>query len=161
MGSDPAALAPLAARIEAHYRAVAAGPMADVPLCNPRLAVRLVRLVDWAGVRVGVLVMPWAINLILLPGRDPWPAAASLSKRRWRFPSGDYDFVFGEDVGFGPYQVCSLFSPALEFDSMAAACETAGAALLALLQPPIAADAASPDDGSPSRRRWLFGRHAA
>lgn len=46
MGSDPAALAPLAARIEAHYRAVAAGPMADVPLCNPRLVVRLVRLVD-------------------------------------------------------------------------------------------------------------------
>ena len=153
--------AQLAARIEAHYHAVAAGPMADVPLCNPRLSVRVARLVEWDGVRVAALVMPWAINLLILPGDAPWQVAESLAKIRWRFPSGDYDFVYGSDVGFGPYQVCSLFSPALEFDSMAAACETAGAALLALLQPPIAADAAPPDDASPSRRRWLFGRHAA
>ena len=144
----------LAARIEAHYRQVARTGMADVPICNPRLAVRLVRMEAWEGVRVAALVMPWAINLLLLPGQAPWPAGAPLSKRVWNFPSGDYAFIHGEDVGFGPYQVCSLFSPALEFDSQEAACETALAALLALLRPPLEVAQAVPV----SRRSWLLGR---
>lgn len=156
--------AQLAARIEAHYRAVAAGPMADVPLCNPQLSVRVAGLVEWDGVRVAVLVMPWAINLLILPGTAPWQPAESLAKTRWRFPSGDYEFVYGADVGFGPYQVCSLFSPALEFDSMEAACDTASAALTALLRAPVEPVApvdSATDAGVSGRRRWLFGRRAA
>ncbi len=150
--------ADLAARIEAHYRGVARGAMADVPLCNPRLSVRLVRLMDWEGMRLGVLVTPWAINLVLLPGTGTWPSALPLSKQLWRFPSGDYAFIHGEDKGFGPYQACSLFSPALEFDSMEAACETAVAALLALLRAPMDVPDTAPAAEPASRRRWLFGR---
>ena len=159
--TDLLTTAELAARIEAHYRAVAAGPMAAVPLCNPVLSVRLLGLVDWEGVRVGVLVMPWAINLLLLPGSVPWQAAPALSKQHWRFPSGDYDFIHAEDVGFGPFQMCSLFSPALEFESMEAACATAHAALLALLRPPLDVSASAPAVEPVSRRRWLFGRGGA
>lgn len=155
--TEPAG-ADLVARIEAHYRSVARGPMADVPLCNPRLTVRLVRLVDWEGMRLGVLVTPWAINLMLLPGIAGWAPAAPLSKQRWCFPSGDYAFIHAEDAGFGAYQMCSLFSPALEFDSMAAACETAAAALLALLRAPLAVPDALPAAEPASRRRWLLGR---
>lgn len=157
MTGQPTA-AQLGARIEAHYRAVAAGPMADVPICNPRLSVRLAGLAEWGGVRVAALVMPWAINLLILPGDAPWQEAESLAKIRWRFPSGDYDFVYGSDVGFGPYQVCSLFSPALEFDSMEVACDTAAAALTALLRAPVEPPAPQAAAG---RRRWLFGRSPA
>jgi hypothetical protein len=64
-------------------------------------------------------------------------------------------------VGFGPYQVCSLFSPALEFDAMETACDTASAALIALLQAPVEPVEARPDAEVSGRRRWLFGRHAA
>ncbi|MBS0347211.1 MAG: [NiFe]-hydrogenase assembly chaperone HybE [Proteobacteria bacterium] len=159
--TDPRPAVALAARIEAHYRAVAAGPMADVPLCNPLLSVRLLGLADWDGVRVGALVMPWAINLLLLPGSAPWQTAPALSKQHWRFPSGDYEFIHAEDVGFGPFQMCSLFSPALEFDSMEAACATAQAALLALLRPPLEASMDVPGAEPVSRRRWLFGRGSA
>lgn len=156
--TDPLAAAGLVERIEACYRGVAAGAMADVPLCNPVLSVRLLGLADWEGVRVGALVMPWAINLLLLPCSAPWQAASALSKQQWRFPSGDYEFIHAEDVGFGPFQVCSLFSPALEFDSMEAACATAQAALLALLRPPLDASVEAPAAEPVSRRRWLFGR---
>lgn len=145
-------------RIEAHYQAVALGPMADMPLCNPRLSVRLVQMVAWEGGYLGVLVMPWAINLLRLPGASAWPQAAPLAKQVLRFPSGDYVFVHGNDVGFGPYQVCSLFSPALEFDSMEAACATAVAALLALLRVPMAVPEVPQAAEPVSRRRWLFGR---
>ena len=61
-------------------------------------------------------------------------------------------------MGFGPYQVCSLFSPALEFDSMEAACATAVAALLALLRVPMAVPEVPQAAEPVSRRRWLFGR---
>lgn len=160
--TDPRPPAELTAHIENHYRAVAAGPMVGVPLCNPLLSVRLLGLVEWEGVRVGALVMPWAINLLLLPGSAPWQEASALSKQCWRFPSGDYDFIHVEDVGFGPFQMCSLFSPALEFDSMEAACATAQAALLALLRPPLEASSMAVPAAEPvSRRRWLFGRGSA
>ncbi|WP_079432609.1 [NiFe]-hydrogenase assembly chaperone HybE [Zoogloea sp. LCSB751] len=153
--------AELVTHIETHYRCVAAGPMAAVPLCNPSLSVRLLGLADWEGVRVGALVMPWAINLLLLPGSAPWQAAPALSKQCWRFPSGEYEFIHAEDVGFGPFQMCSLFSPVLEFDSMDAACATAQAALLALLRPPLEAFVDAPAAEPMSRRRWLFGRGGA
>ena len=159
--ADPRAAAELVERVEACYRDVAAGAMADVPLCNPLLSVRLLGLAEWEGVCVGALVMPWAINLLLLPGSAPWQAAPALSKQHWCFPSGDYEFIHAEDVGFGPFQMCSLFSPALEFDSMEAACATAQAALLALLRPPLDAPVETPAADPVSRRRWLFGRDSA
>ncbi len=160
------ALATLGARVEAHYAAVARGAMADLPLLNRALGVRLLGLQPWEGMALGVLVTPWAINLMLLPGSGPWPDAAPLSKQVWQFPSGDYPFVNAGDAGFGPYQSCSLFSPVLEFESMEAACATALAALLALLRPPMtlpeALPEALPEDAAPaaepSRRRWLLGR---
>lgn len=178
--TPPVAAAELLARIEAHYRRVASTAMADVPLCNPRLAVRGVGIEDWDGQRIVALVTPWAINLLRLPGSAPLPSRGPLAKHVWRLPSGDYAFVEAGDVGFGPFQSCSLFSPVLEFDSQAAACETALAALLALLRPPLAvpeavavADARpsgtpAPSRGVPppapaevpSRRRWLLGRGA-
>lgn len=158
------ATAPLALHhaIESYYRNVAAGPMAGMALCNPRLGVRLARLEDWDGYRVGGLVMPWAINLLLLPASAPWPQDAPLAKRRWAFPSGEYDFVCAEDVGFGPFYTCSLFSPALEFESMDTACETATLAVLALLRAPLGemAPAAAAQAKPIGRRRWLLGRGA-
>lgn len=164
--------AALVARIEAHYQRVAATGMADVPLCNPRLAVRVAGIEAWDGQRVAVLLTPWAINLLRLPGSAPLPARAPLAKHLWSLPSGDYAFVEAEDVGFGPFHSCSLFSPVLEFDSQATACETALAALLALLRPPLtgiepagvveakADGAGAADPVASSRRRWLLGRGA-
>lgn len=96
-------------------------------------------------------------QLTLLPGEAGWTPAEPLSTQRWRFPSGDYAFIHAEDVG----QIirCALFSPALEFDSMEVACETAAAAaLLALLRAPLALSDALPAAEPASRRRWLFGR---
>ncbi|RTL30993.1 MAG: [NiFe]-hydrogenase assembly, chaperone, HybE [Rhodocyclaceae bacterium] len=42
--TDPLPAAELVERVEACYRGVAAGAMADVPLCNPVLSVRLLGL---------------------------------------------------------------------------------------------------------------------
>lgn len=142
--------------LEAAFRAIATGPMADVPICNAALTVEAVGFRRGpAGHWVGALVTPWAINLLCLPAGDAWPAEPVGGKLDWRFPSGDYEFMVAEEASLGRYHLCSLFSPALEFESHEAARLTALAAVEALFQAPLAAPPATP--APPASRRAFLG----
>lgn len=142
--------------LETVFRAVAAGPMADVPLCNAALTVEAVAFQRGPdGHWIGALVTPWAINLLRLPAEAAtWPVVAAGGKHDWRLPSGDYEFTVAEEASLGTYHLCSLFSPAQEFDSHEAARLAALAAVEALLQAPLAAPPAVPAP-APSRRAFL------
>jgi [NiFe] hydrogenase assembly HybE family chaperone len=104
------------ARLVAAFREVATR-MAGLPIVNPALAVEAVGFAPWQGQWLGVVVTPWFMNLILAP-RDPatWQALAPGEKRAYRFPAGIYDFIGAADALAGEYQLCSLFSPVLQFD---------------------------------------------
>lgn len=136
------------------FRDIAATRMADVPICNTRLQVEAVGFQRTAaGHWAGVMVTPWAINLLCLPGQpDGWPALAACSKHDWHFPSGDYEFTVADEASLGNYHLCSLFSPALEFDSHEQARLTALAAAHALFAEPLSAPATAP---APTRRAFL------
>ena len=72
-------------------------------------------------------------------------------KRRYRFPAGAYDFIGAHDGAAGDYQMCSLFSPVLQFDDQATARLVAELAREALFD---AANAEKPDmPAGESRRR--------
>ena len=136
------------------FGAIAATRMADLPICNARLQVEAVGFQRTAaGHWAGVMITPWAINLLCLPGQlDGWPALAACSKHDWHFPSGDYEFTVADEARLGNYHLCSLFSPALEFDSHAQARLTALAAAQALFAEPLSAPLSTP---APSRRAFL------
>lgn len=142
------------ARLEAAFAAIARTRMADVPICNPALAVEAVGFRPGPdGQWTGALVTPWAINLLCLPGPEAdWPATAPGGRHDWRFPSGDYEFTVAEEESLGRYHLCSLFSPALEFESHEAARLTALAAVEALFSAPLEAQLPRP---APSRRAFL------
>lgn len=146
--SDPAP------QVTRAFAAIAATRMAGLAICNPALQVEALpfrRTVDghWAG----LAITPWAINLLCLPGEEStWPALAAGSKHDWRFPSGDYEFIVAEEASLGPYHLCSLFSPALEFASHEQARLTALAAGQALFAEPLVAPPAA---AVPSRRAFL------
>ena len=107
--------------------------MHDVPICNRVL---------------------WAINLLCLPGQlEGWPLLAACSKHDWHFPSGDYEFTVAEEDSIGNYHLCSLFSPALEFETHEAARLTAIATTHALFAEPLTAPAAA----NPTSRRAFLG----
>jgi [NiFe] hydrogenase assembly HybE family chaperone len=96
---------------------VAAKRMGGLAFVNPALSVEAVGFAPWQGHWLGVLVTPWFMNLILAP-RDAavWTSLDPGEKRSYEFPAGAYDFIGAQDDLAGEYQMCSLFSPLLQFD---------------------------------------------
>ncbi len=126
----------LAGGLERVFMQIQAQRMDGVPVINPRLRVQAVGFHLRDGAFLGVLITPWFMNLVLLPGKDDsWQKLAVGSTVHHHFPVGEYDFIVGHEEGLGRYQSCSLFSPMFEFADMGAAVATAEAALEALLAP--------------------------
>lgn len=117
--------------------------MHDVPILNPALNVEAVDFQRWQRHWLGVLVTPWCMSLLLVPGSaDDWVVAGDNQRRFLKFPAGDFAFLDSHEDDLGDFQTCSLFSPMGSFSSQAQALQTARASLLALMSPQ--AQAAAP-----------------
>ncbi|GHU10192.1 hypothetical protein AGMMS50225_13010 [Betaproteobacteria bacterium] len=139
-----------AALVVAAFAAIARTRMAGLPIVNPALEVAVPLMRAHLGEWLGVLVTPWAISLVLLPGGGgQFRALGADETQTWKFASGEYDFIGNDEPELGPYQSCSLFSPVLEFVDQASAEATARAALEALDRPA--------DPTTPGRRAFLRG----
>ena len=134
--------------------------MADVPILNSALSVEAVDFQRWQGHWLGVVVTPWCMSLLLLPGSDEGWVATGDNKRRFvRFPAGDFAFLGSSELELGEDQSCPLFSPMDRFATQHEASLTARASLVALLTVPgqaaAAKKASNDDEPSLSRRRFL------
>jgi [NiFe] hydrogenase assembly HybE family chaperone len=135
--------------------------MADVPILNPALSVEAVDFQRWQGHWLGIVVTPWCMSMLLVPGSsDNWVSTGDNKRRFVRFPAGDFAFLGSAETELGEYQSCPLFSPMGQFATQSEATMTARASLIALLTDPQAAKAASNTEkqaGEPSlsRRRFL------
>lgn len=157
------------AGLEAAFRRIAATRMAGLPILHPQLAVEAVGFRSWQDKWLGVLITPWAINLVMLPAGDPDFSALAIDRRQtWRFPSGEYDFMGGDEEECGAYQFCSLISPVPEEGVMdqAAARALAAEVLVQLftdpaddvaMRPAAPAEPASRLAGPMSRRGFITG----
>jgi [NiFe] hydrogenase assembly HybE family chaperone len=134
--------------------------MADVPILNAALSVEAIDFQRWQGHWLGVVVTPWCMSVLLLPGSDQGWIATGDNKRRFvRFPAGDFAFLGSSEPELGEYQSCPLFSPMNRFATQHEASLTARASLVALLTVPGQAAAVEKSSGneepSLSRRRFL------
>jgi [NiFe] hydrogenase assembly HybE family chaperone len=134
--------------------------MADVPILNPALAVEAVDFQRWQGHWLGVVITPWCMSILLLPGSsENWVPAGQNKRRFVKFPAGDFAFLGGLEAELGEYQSCALFSPMDKFTNQRDATQTARASLIGLLSsPPAAANAKeekAADQPSLSRRRFF------
>lgn len=143
------------AELVATCAAILAGPMRDVPILNPRLAVEAVGFQRLGPAWFGVLVTPWFINLVLVP--DAAPAVPAGSAVAFDLPCGRLEFLHAR-LGARSVLACSLLSPVPPDFDAAAARAGALAALDAVLVPPAPP---LPAARAPlSRRELLFGRGA-
>src|ERR1035437_9777318 len=136
--------------------------MADVPILNPALTVEAIDFQRWQGHWLGMVVTPWCMSLLLVPGSaDNWVSACENKRRFVRFPTGDFVFLGGNEAELGEYQSCSLFSPMDKFATQLEATMTARASMVGLLTEPESAQAADrkknkpPGEVSMSRRSFF------
>lgn len=163
------AAAAVATRVQAAFDRVQRERMAGLPFVNEALRVELVGLRRWHGLWLGVLITPWFMNLLLLPGDDPaddavpWPRLPVRETARFAFPAGSFEFIAGHEGEAGEYLACSLFSPVFEFADQATARQTAEACLAALFDaasaapPPVLAEPRE-QPAAISKRDFLRGR---
>lgn len=145
--------------------------MSDVPIVNRALAVAVIGTRRWTGHWLAILVTPWCMNIMILPGSLPesagvpanWPRGNNGDILRHGLPCGSFSFILGNEPDLGPFQMCSIFSPMLGFVDQAAAIATAEAAMQELMTPPAPAkstDTSTPPI-TPRSRRDLIGMRAA
>ena len=129
--------------------------MEGLPLLNPFLKVEAVGFQSWGERIVGVMITPWFMNLMLLPGEgDEWPALAVGNKQSHRFPEKSYELTLNEFDGVGRCQCFPLHSPMHEFENSLVARTVAEAFLEVLM---TEKEEPSPDEDEARLARFLDG----
>lgn len=138
--SDPAPCAQDAANLRiaqlvADFRVHGPRSDADIRTQNAALQVEAVGFRRHGESLVGVLVTPWFMNLLLLPGGgEDWSPAAPGTVQHVRMPSGTYEFLQARRPVLGEYKLCTLFSPMDEFSSQGQAVAVAETVMRALFE---------------------------
>lgn len=89
--------------------------MAGLPLCNPDLEVEAVGFRVFEEYRLGVLITPWCMNLVLLSEDDAWREWEQGSDSEWTFPAGPYEFTTCRDEVLPTYLSAVLFRTVQDF----------------------------------------------
>jgi [NiFe] hydrogenase assembly HybE family chaperone len=143
--------------VAAAFRRIDVERMADLPFRNPALRVEAIgftRRDNHGGHWLGVLVAPWAMSLLLVPGNaENWVGAPEGKRRMIHFPAGDFAFLGGCEDDIGDYLSCPLIAAMSQFADHETARQAGQAALIALLQD-NGAPVPAPD--SPARRRFFL-----
>lgn len=125
--------------VEATFFRIQSTRMADVPILNRSLTVQAVDFQRWQGHWLGVVIAPWCMSILLLPGTTQnWQMVDENQRRFIKFPAGDFAFLGAFEPELGHYQSCALFSPMDKFVSQTEAVMTARASMIGLLTAPAA-----------------------
>ncbi len=91
------------------YRHIWQTRMHGLNFLNPQLQVECAGFRDDGEHRVGVLITPWFMNLVLLPGDNGWEKAAAGDRVAWTLPEGSYEFRVNHDEVLGTFLSAVLF----------------------------------------------------
>jgi [NiFe] hydrogenase assembly HybE family chaperone len=138
--------------IERVYQSIQQQRMNGMPLINPALTVQAVGFRPFGNGWIGILITPWCMNLMLLPGTADWTGLQPGQAVSHVFGGVTYRFIVGEEAALGQFQSCSLFSPMFEFADQATAVAVAEQVLESLFNLPEDAQ-----EHGLTRRQWLQG----
>lgn len=148
--------------VEQTFRRIQQENMVGLPILNPALRVEAIDFQRWQEHWLGIVVTPWCMSMLLVPGSaGNWVSTGENKRRFVKFPAGDFAFLGSVEAELGEYQSCPLFSPMDKFSTQSDAAMTARASLIALLSPPPDQTTARPvqdkteNRPSLSRRRFF------
>ena len=99
--------------------------MRGLPILNPRMAVEVVAVRDFGEHRICVLITPWFMNLVLLPGKDEWSGVDQGESISIEFPREALDFMVSHDDAIGTFLSAVLFRTVTDFPDQDTAREVA------------------------------------
>ena len=127
--------------------------MRGLPILNTALDVAAVGFRDFEEHAVGVLITPWFMNLMLLPGTAQWSDLPQGSAASVEFPGSAIEFNVSHDEETGTLLSAALFSSVADFPDQETAAAVASEVLRRLMEP---AAATAEDSGPAISRRELF-----
>ncbi|MER2539014.1 MAG: [NiFe]-hydrogenase assembly chaperone HybE [Azonexus sp.] len=142
--------------LEAHFQQLWEESVADTRQTNPALQVKVIGFVRCEGDWVGVMVTPWFIHLLLLPGGGTlWGDIPDGQRRYLDLPGSTYYFTATEAPGIGPYQYTALLDNINQVADMATARHLADDALRTALNLRAATAPANEESRAVSRRGFF------
>jgi [NiFe] hydrogenase assembly HybE family chaperone len=114
----------IAALLE-HFERIHNTHMRGLPILNPRMAVEVVATRSFGEHRICVLVTPWFMNLVLLPGTEEWANVDQGESFRIEFPREALDFNVSRDDTIGTFLSAVLFRTVIDFPDQETAREVA------------------------------------
>jgi len=99
--------------------------MRGLPIVNTQLSVEAVGFQTFEAHQLGVLITPWFMNLILLPGSDAWSGNSQGDMSSIEFPSGSMEFTVCHDDVLGTYLSAVLFRSVADLPDQPTALEVA------------------------------------
>lgn len=98
--------------LEDVFQNIHTNQMIDLPFVNEKLGVKAVGFNLYEGDWLGVLLTPWMLSIILIPGPNrTWGSHTVGDRLGIRLPSGDYSFTYGAHEKLGNYFASSIMSP--------------------------------------------------
>lgn len=102
--------------LERTFRRIHHDQMVGIPILNDALKVQTLGFREYQGRIIGVLITPWMMSLVMLPGEDDdWSGLELGKKQPHKFPSKTLKFMVNEFDGIGKCQIHSLYSPMRDF----------------------------------------------
>lgn len=147
---------PVALLVE-RFRVIDRERMAGLPLCNPALEVEAAEFRVFEEYRLGVLITPWCMNLVLLSEDDAWRDWEQGSKSEWSLPAGPYEFTTCRDDTLPTYLTAVLFRTVQGFPDQDTARAVAEEVMKRLFAEPGTTGDSVKDEKPVSRRAVLSG----
>jgi len=104
-----------------HYESVYREKMQGLPFVNPALAIEAVGFRPAGEHVLGVLIAPWFINLVLLPGNDKLAALAPGESFGLLLGGETIEFTATAEAATGPFLTAVLFRSVEDFDDQSTA----------------------------------------
>lgn len=148
-----------AALLEQTFTEIAQGEMQTLPFFRAQVPVRALGFQCYEGQWVGVMLTPWMLSILVLPGPDQvWDSRPLGERLGLSLPFGNAVFHVSEIGAIGQYLSCSLMSPLDPAMSAEQALQLATDVSRQVLAIPVA-DVDAPQNLS--RRALLSGRRYA
>lgn len=118
-----------------HFENIYVEHMQELPIVNTRVQVEAVGFHDFRGDKLGVLITPWFMNLVLLPAGARWDECAQGDTSSVDFVSGKIEFTVARDEILGTYLTAVLLRSVADISDQSMAREIARQVLKELFVP--------------------------